>query len=128
MTALIVVLGLGYVSSEFIPDLPNELAHDWYGLGTWWPLLAVVAFGIWAWWDKRNLHRRLAEVEKAIGKLQEELEKERKLLKLSCWACLNPSQAGDRALQYIRQLWSWARGDRTGDPPDIPDDLRDRLL
>ncbi|MCX2931426.1 hypothetical protein ORI20_14165 [Mycobacterium sp. CVI_P3] len=37
MTATLLVLSFlaGPLGREFMPDLPNDVAHDWYGLATW---------------------------------------------------------------------------------------------
>lgn len=113
MTAFLFVLSLGYVQSEIMPDLPNELARDWYGLGTWWPLLAVVAYGIWAWRDKRAILSRLASVEAKVAMLEGKLSHTEKLFAV--------------ALRHIREWWAWFHSGQNPPPPEVPKELHDQL-
>lgn len=113
MTALLLVLGLGYIQSEIMPDLPNDLAHDWYGLGTWWPLLGVIAFGIWAWRDKRAIVARIQALEGDVADLKEKLTATEKLYTV--------------ALRHIREWRGWFHGGRHLPPPEVPKELHEHL-
>lgn len=60
-----------------IPDLPSELAHDWYGVLTWLIIGFVVAFVAWVWYDRKAFRQRLTDIEDDLAELKAVLKAER---------------------------------------------------
>lgn len=125
MTALLFVLSLGYMESEILPDLPNELAHDWYGVYTWLiiAVAAIVIVGIWAWWDRKRTRDEVAEARKNIG----DLEKRLSALEEDLDAERSGRERAQRmlvaSLRHHAEYSVWCQSGHRGQPPDIPTEL-----
>ena len=127
MTAFLFVLSMGYVQSELFPDLPNEIAHDWYGISTWVIIGIVALFGLWVWGDRRTTRQRLGDLESDVSQLKDALTAERNEHGTTQRILAETQQLLASALRHIRELWEWCQGGHVSKRPDAPNDLKAKL-
>lgn len=115
------------LAAEVMPDLPDDLARDWFGLATWFLIVVGIVICSWLLSNVRALKSDVVELKERVDDLETSLEREREGHEATRALLGDTQRLLTAALRHLRELWRWIHNGHNSEPPDIPEELRDEL-